>query len=381
MSPDLNPVTATFEGSCLLVDDRPENLTALEALLKDEPLKIYKARSGPEALELLLSHEFALALVDVQMPDMSGLELAELMRGTDRTKNIPIIFVTAGANQRDRLFKGYEAGAVDFLFKPLEPLIVRSKVRVFLELYRQNRLLKEREAALKKAVHTRDEFLSIASHELKTPLTSLSLQVQLLTRMAQKQAELPRDKIIKMLSVVTRQSNHLARLIDDLLDVSRIENGKLTIDFTAGVDLSEIVREAAARFEEQLLISKSELALDLAPDLLGKWDRNRIEQVVINLLSNACKYGNGTQITVRTFLAEESAVLEVTDHGLGIPEERIPFIFDRFERAVNDTAISGLGLGLYISKQIILAHQGNIAVESKLGAGSTFTVSIPLRAH
>ena len=378
-------MTASYQdksvGNCLLVDDRPENLTALGSLLKDEPVRIFKARSGAEALELLLQNEFALALVDVQMPEMNGFELAELMRGTERTKHIPIIFVTAGNHQRDRVFKGYEAGAVDFLFKPLEPLIVRSKVRVFLELDRQNRLLKEREAELEKAVRTRDEFLSIASHELKTPLTSLSLQTQLLTRAVKKGRidSLGAEKIDRMLGVVSRQTGHLTTLIDDLLDVARIANGKLTIE-PAEMDLVSLVREVVDRFQEQIANAKSRVELELPAGLSGNWDPHRVEQVLVNLVSNACKYGEGSLIRISARRQGDMVEFSVADKGMGIPPARLPHIFDRFERAVEDSKISGLGLGLYITKQIISAHGGTIQVESQPGDGATFTVRLPQRA-
>src|SRR5690606_2178752 len=181
---------------CLIVDDLKENILALKGILADEEVEIHSATSGLEALELLLKHEFALALIDVQMPGMDGFELAETMRSTERTKSIPIIFVTAASTDAQRIFRGYEAGAVDFMHKPLYPQIVVSKIRIFLELYRNKRQLerkleriKETEANLQEALRSRDEFLSIASHELKTPLTSLKMQIQLQEHLSQKRGE------------------------------------------------------------------------------------------------------------------------------------------------------------------------------------------------
>ncbi len=182
------------QGSKLLiVDDLPENLLALEALIKGEGREVFKASSADEALSLLLEHEFALALLDVQMPGMDGFALAELMRGTERTKNIPIVFVTAAGRELNYAFKGYESGAVDFLYKPLDNHAVRSKVNVFVDLYRQRKVLeqaraeqdallaelRETQVELQRAVKMRDDFMSIVSHELRTPLNGLMLDTQL----------------------------------------------------------------------------------------------------------------------------------------------------------------------------------------------------------
>ena len=182
-----------YRPKCLIVDDLKENLIALRSLLKDLNVEVLEASSGLEALEILLQHDVALSLVDVQMPEMDGFELAEIMRSTEKTKGIPIIFVTAAETDSRRVFQGYEAGAVDFLQKPLAPAIVKSKVCIFLELYIQKmklqdklKKIKETEAYLQKALKSRDEFLSICSHELKTPLTTLKMQIQITNRLKEK---------------------------------------------------------------------------------------------------------------------------------------------------------------------------------------------------
>src|ERR1700753_78523 len=178
---DMEPV------SFLLVDDLEENLLSLEALLRREDLVLLKARSGDQALELLLKHDVALALIDVQMPGLNGFELAELMRGNERTRRIPIIFLTAGSVDRQRRFRGYEAGAVDFIYKPIEPDILRSKADVFYELYRQRQQiaaqrdeLKASTEALKEADRRKDEFLATLAHELRNPLAPLRHGVDVL---------------------------------------------------------------------------------------------------------------------------------------------------------------------------------------------------------
>jgi PAS domain S-box-containing protein len=497
----------TMTPKCLLVDDLEENLVALEALLADEPVRTFRARSGTDALELLLEHDFAVSLIDVQMPDLNGFELAEIMRSTARTRTIPIIFITAGAYDPGRIFQGYEAGAVDFLIKPLDPQIVQSKVRVFLELFQQKRLLEEKlellrqanevqarlfessqdcimqidlqgkllsvsagglsaleipdvtpyigkpwsafwssgedeqlsaamdrarrggagklisfratlsskpkwwdiiitpvrdaqgkperllcvardvtelkraEGELEKALAVRDEFLSIASHELRTPLTPLKLQLDMLRRIAQSPgfAKIPQEKVTRMLATSDRQVTHLSNLIEDLLDISRIAAGKLPIS-PARTDLSEVVSDVLEQFEEQIDAARCSMVADIEPDLVGHWDRSRIEQIVVNLISNACKYASGSSITVQTRRVGDAAQLVVRDRGVGIPADKINRIFDRFERVDSSGSIAGLGLGLYITREIAAVHGGDIQVESIIGEGSTFTVQLPIAA-
>src|SRR5512142_1513647 len=215
----------------LLVDDRDENLLALEALLREEPAELLRAHSGREALELLLEHDVALALVDVQMPEMDGFELAELMRGTSRTREVPIIFITAGLHDDSRVFRGYESGAVDFLHKPLDARVLRSKVRVFLQLQRQRQLLTDQieevrraERALQESDRRKDEFLAVLSHELRNPLAPIRTSLFILRQ------AMPTDpRARRAVEVLERQSTHLERLVNDLLDVTRIARGKVQL--------------------------------------------------------------------------------------------------------------------------------------------------------
>ena len=241
-----------IQANLLIVDDLPENLLALEALIKREGRTVFKALSADEALSLLLQHEFALAILDVQMPGMNGFELAELMRSTERTKNIPIVFVSAAGRELNYAFKGYESGAVDFLHKPLDIHAVKSKVNVFVDLYRQRKAMKqqvealeqsrhEQEALLKQlqstqnelehAVRMRDDFMSVVSHEVRTPLNGLILETQLRKLHLTKGnvAAFTLDKLSAMVDRDERQIKSLIRLIEDMLDVSRIRTGKLSI--------------------------------------------------------------------------------------------------------------------------------------------------------
>lgn len=376
-----------FKPKCLIVDDLKENLIALKSLLKDENVQVIEANSGIEALDKLLEHEFALALVDVQMPNMDGFELAEIMRSTDRTRNIPIIFVTAAETDSRRVFQGYEAGAVDFLQKPLAPQIVISKVRIFLELFTQKVKLqqklmkiKETEAYLQKALRSRDEFLSICSHELKTPLTTLKMQIQITNRLREKKGEevaFSTENMNKFLHQADRSVDRIIHLVNDMLDISRVSTGRLSLNLEK-VHLEKLVLDMADRLSTFMEMSNCQVKIETDKDVIGLWDKFRLEQVITNLFTNAAKYAPDRPVDVTLVKKDHKAILKVRDYGDGISEENQKRIFERFVRAVTSPSVSGLGLGLYISKQIIELHHGSIEVESQIGRGTTFTVTLPL---
>ncbi len=362
----------------LIVDDRPENLISLDNLLKEDDVVIYKAQSGIEALELLLKHGFALALLDVQMPEMNGFELAELMRGKEKTKNIPIIFVTAGAIDAQHTFMGYDAGAVDFLYKPLDTRIVKSKVKVFKELEQQKLVIQDQLTQLSQALKWRDDFLSIASHELKTPITSMRLQTQLTERSLQKSEEkvLSPEKLEKYFATSNKQLDKLTRLIDDLLDTTRIRAGKLTVD-PVEVNFSQLINDILERYEDQLTEANCKVNAHIQKDVMVYCDPFRAEQVIVNLISNAIKYAHGKPVEISLRKDQGHATMTIKDSGPGIAPEKVGAIFERFKRGNKHEGISGLGLGLYIAKQVMDAHHGTITVKSTQGLGSAFTISFP----
>ncbi|WP_047528666.1 hybrid sensor histidine kinase/response regulator [Pseudomonas sp. 11/12A] len=391
---------SNFQAKLLIVDDLPENLLALEALIKREDRIVYKALCADEALSLLLQHEFAMAILDVQMPGMNGFELAELMRGTEKTKNIPIVFVSAAGRELNYAFKGYESGAVDFLHKPLDIHAVKSKVNVFVELFRQSKAMKqqvealeqsrrEQEALLKRlqstqleleqAVRMRDDFMSIVAHEVRTPLNGLILETQLrkMHLARDNAAAFTLDKMQAMVDRDERQIKSLIRLIEDMLDVSRIRTGKLSIRPTR-FDLSERVRNLLQNFAAQIEAAESSVTLVAEQPVVGQWDEFRIEQVISNLLTNALRYGAKSPITVKVYSERGEARVEVRDFGIGISEENQHRIFQQFERVTAKHAVAGLGLGLFISEQIVTAHGGTITVESRIGEGALFRVCLPL---
>ncbi len=369
----------------LVVDDVNENLVALNALLKSDNLNIHLAKSGSEALELMMQHDFGLALLDVQMPEMDGFELAELMRGSSKTKNIPIIFVTAASKHSAHIFKGYESGAVDFLIKPLSTHIVRSKVNVFLKLHLQKIELEEQveqlnhtKHELEVAVRVREEFMSIAGHELKTPLTTFKLQAQMHLRSLEKKgsALFTPEKLREMFNSDNIQIEKLTRIIDDMLDISRISSGKLSMRYE-NFDLCALIKDIVQSHQELFKTSGIPTKVDFACDsIIGNWDKFRIEQVITNLLTNAIRYGANKPVEIRVRTEQDRAFIIIEDKGIGIAEKDLKRIFQRFERATGSVD-RGLGLGLYIVTQIIEAHKGSIKVESSPGEGSVFTIELP----
>jgi len=394
----MTPMTIDPGIKLLIVDDLPENLLALEASIRDDGYSIHQASSGEEALALLLEHEFALAILDVQMPGMNGFELAELIRGMARTKHLPIVFVSAAGKELDYAFKGYENGAVDFLYKPLDAYAVKSKVQVFVDLYRQRTELRRQLVALeesrrrqqalvselqtaqielKRALQMRDEFMSMVVHELRTPLSVLAMEVRV--RQHQLAADnatfFATENLAKMFERDQRQVRSLTRLIDDMLDVSQIQHGKLSIR-RGKCDLTAMLKRVVAEVQGQRGDVPITLKSDCV-DLVGEWDEFRLEQVVVNLLTNALRYGGGKPIRVELNLLPGAAAIRVSDQGVGIAPEDRARVFEQFVRVGDRLRTPGLGLGLYITKQLVEAHGGTINVDSTLGEGSTFTVALP----
>ncbi len=230
------------------------------------------------------------------------------------------------------------------------------------------------------AVRARDDFLSVASHELRTPLTPLSIQLQrLVGTRTRPPANLTLERTREILQRADRHVQRLAALIDNLLDVSRVTSGRFTLDL-AEVDMCEIVRDVVARHTDDLSNAGSKIQLTLPPHAHGFWDRSRLDQVVTNLLTNAIKYGCGKDIEVKIAVKQGRTLVSVRDQGIGVPQDKQANIFERFERAVSTREYAGLGLGLFIARQILEAHGGTIHVSSDVGVGSCFVIDIPTSA-
>ncbi|HTW37874.1 MAG TPA: response regulator [Steroidobacteraceae bacterium] len=407
----------------LIVDDLPEKLLAYRSVLEDLDADILEAHSGTEALKLILNNDFAVILLDVNMPDIDGLETASLVRRYRRTERTPIIFITAYADEL-QTSRGYELGAVDYILSPVIPEMLRSKVRVFIELYsahaelaqshqaleqrvaertrelsasnerlqaeitERRRVEAEREAALAREQFLRaeaeelsrlkDEFLATMSHELRTPLNAIFGWITLLrTRRLDAATE------ERALETIERNSRAQKRLIEDLLDVSRIVTGKVTLEL-AMIEPRRIIEVSV----ETMLPAAQAKGIELLTDLdehvgLLRGDSARLQQIVCNLLSNAIKFTPiGGRVEVLLTRSDDRADITVRDSGQGIKSEFLPYVFDRFRQ--EDGSISrrhgGLGLGLAIVRHLTELHGGTVAAFSEgEGCGATFTVRVPIR--
>ena len=365
----------------LIVDDTPENLISLKKVLERHNFEVDTASSGEEAVKKVLKNAYVLIILDVQMPGMDGFEVAEAISGYSKAKETAIIFLSAANTELNFITKGYSSGGLDYITKPVDMNILLLKVKTFYRIYEQSRKLIEIQEALleeiefrKRAERKKDEFISIASHELKTPLTSVKGYVQLLERSIDK-GDISTVK--KHLQKAQLQLDKLNDLIADLLDISKIESGKLKFNkkfFNLNTLLDSII-EIIHQSNPEFKIIKTGV---IEPEIFA--DEMRIEQVIVNFLTNAIKYSPGTaEVHINTILKGERLVVSVRDFGIGIHPEQQKSVFDKFFR-VEETAIhfQGLGIGLYISAEIIRRHEGTVGVNSVFGEGSEFYFDIPL---
>ncbi|CUI07345.1 hybrid sensor histidine kinase/response regulator [Massilia antarctica] len=377
----------------LIVDDLPENLLALSKIIEQEDRIVYQANSGEAALSLLLEHDFALAILDVMMPGMDGIELAELMRGTERTRNVPIVFVSAAGRELNYAFKGYETGAVDFLYKPLDIAAVKSKVNVFVALCQQRnevkrqvaeleesrRELRATQVELERSLKMRDDFMSMVAHELRTPLNTLFLETQLRGMQLDKgnMAAFSEENMRKMVARDGRQIQSMIRLINDMVDVSRIRSGKLSIR-PAETELSALLSRIVSDLAQRTEAAGGTIELHAPAPVAGVWDEFRVEQIIINLLTNALRYGGSKPVKISLDARDGYAIIVVRDQGVGIAPEDQLRIFAPFERAGTKDVREGLGLGLYIARQLAESHDGTLDVDSAPNQGAAFRLTLPL---
>lgn len=367
----------------LIVDDLAENRLALRSLLSGLKARILEANSGEHALDVLLRNEVALVLLDVQMPGMDGFELADIMRGSERTRGVPIVFVTAGAPDSSWEFRGYDAGAVDFLFKPLDPRIVLSKVNVLLAFSQQKRALEDQartaEAARKHTEYLnskleaetvlRDRFVAALSHDLRTPITAARLGAQMI--------EYQKDKALYYSQKIVNNLDRADRMITDLLDVSRLEAGKPVPLLFEPMDLEAFLHRLG---DELKGMYGARIHVESETGLKGVWSEEPLRRLLENLVSNAVKYGHhSAPIQIKASKSKQGARLMVNNKGNPIPQLELNKLFDRFHRtpAAEGGGKRGWGIGLAICQGIVSALGGQIQVNSNQEDGTTFTIDLP----
>ncbi|HEX2547230.1 MAG TPA: response regulator [Ramlibacter sp.] len=400
----------------LIVDDEPKNLAVLESVLEDPTYRLVRATSGQDALLALMADEFAVLVLDVQMPGMTGFELAQLVKERKKTARIPIIFLTAYYNDDQHILEGYGSGAVDYLHKPVNAPVLRSKVAVFAELHRKNReveranrmllaevserrraearladlnasldeRVRERtkeleasEAKLREANQRKDEFLATLAHELRNPLAPVRNAIHFLKLRG------PATQDVQWASdVIDRQVHALGHLIEDLMDISRINQGRIELRREI-VALDEVLADAVETIQPQIDGAGHKLSIMQPPvKLQVDADRARLAQAFMNLLSNAAKYTDpGGRIEVRVVAEGGQALISIRDDGIGISPQRLEQVFEMFsqEEPALKRSRGGLGIGLALTRRLVQMHNGIVTAASEgPGKGSQFHVRLPL---
>ncbi|NYH24866.1 hybrid sensor histidine kinase/response regulator [Paraburkholderia bryophila] len=354
----------------LIVDDIVHNITALEALLARPDVNVLVADSGTAALDLLLKHEVALAILDVNMPGMNGFELAALMRGSPRTSHVPIIFLTATAQDASRTFRGYEAGAVDFLYKPFDPRILQSKVDVFVQLEQQKRQLAAQLVTTRQMLEANEMLMAVLSHDLRTPLGAVLASAEYLMRTAAD------EQSITVATRVKNSSLRMARMVDQLLNLARLQGGRLPLQ-PRSIELATLCRSVIDEFASRE--NGKRIVFASSGNTSGAWDTDLVWQAVSNLVSNALHHGAaGGDISVEVDgEAVDSVRLKVANRGT-IPTEVFPHLFKAFGPNTSGArSREGLGLGLHIVQEIARMHGGNVSVNSDEAMGTVFTIELP----
>lgn len=391
----------------LLVDDREDNLFSIQTILEKDGYIFRKANSGKEALKALLKEvDFTLILMDVEMPDINGFETASLIYERDKLRHIPIIFITANSYSEEYVFRGYQTGAVDYIYKPINSDLLRAKVSVFVELYKKNHLLmaheqklqeinlvleervkerteeiihKNREledanGSLKRVNNDLDNFVYTASHDLKAPVSNIegllyALKDSLIV------GEPVGEEALMILDMIENSVSKFKGTIADLSEISKIQ--KNFDDEVSIIDCKEILDDILISIRESIQSSNAEIKINVdgCPEI--KFSKKNFKSILYNLITNAIKYreeGRIPEIFVETKVTDDWVILTVKDNGLGIQEKDFNKVFSMFKRV--HTHVEGSGVGLYIVKRIVDNSGGKVEVESKVGEGSTFRVYI-----
>lgn len=394
----------------LVVDDREDNLFSIETILEKDNYTIVKANSGKQALKILLKeHDFSLILMDVQMPDMNGLETATLIYERDIFKSIPIIFITAHSNDEEYLFKGYRMGGVDYIYKPINPELLRAKVGVFVELYRKNQQLLNHERkllaannSLQKEIEERrlseekvrllneqlvqnnehlkavneelDRFAYVASHDLQEPLRKIMVFSDRI--LSKKDAPEVTEKYLQKIS---NSSERMQSLINNLLQYSRHSVNASDFEKT---DLNEIIKDIISDADHQIDKAEATVTYSGLPVVMAV--PALIRQVFSNLINNALKFrreGVKPEINITSELRNERSakmhLITIADNGIGFSAEYADDIFKPFKRLHSVQEYEGTGIGLSICRKIVEKHGGKITAQSTPGKGSSFFIELP----
>ncbi len=366
----LQPVDET-RPSILIVDDRRENLVATEKALKHLDAVIFKASSGNEALSLMLRHRFAVVLLDVQMPEMNGFETAMLMQEHESMQSVPIIFVTAISREEKYATQAAEIGAVDYIFKPINPDILRSKVKVYLDRYVQREQILKLNGTLSRSNADLEQFAYVASHDLQEPLRMVATYTELLS---EHYKDVQDEKAEKYINYALDGAKRMQQLIKDLLAYARVDSqGKMP-----GPIMSEtVVKNVLGSLKMAIEESQAEIVCDKLPSVRA--DIVQLAQVFQNLIGNALKFHDKEppRIHIGAERAEDKWIFRVEDNGVGIDTQYAEVVFQMFQRLHERGRYDGSGIGLAIAKKIVERHGGRIWFESELGKGSTFYFTMP----
>ncbi|TGK02058.1 hybrid sensor histidine kinase/response regulator [Leptospira selangorensis] len=363
----------------LIVDDRPENLVALETVLKDLDVELIRALSGNEALKATLHNDFALALLDIQMPEMDGYELASILREEEKTARLPFIFISAVYTDNLNVFKGYERGAFSFITKPFEPQILRNKVKFFVDKHLQeislhilNEDLKKKNDELENANKELDAFCYSVSHDLRGPLRAIEGFAKILHEDHIKDLN---EDAKHLLDVIVGSTQKMDQLIDSLLLLSR--TGKKEITKTI-VNISELVQHTLYELQSHAQNGKTKILVGELSPALG--DVSLLSQVFVNLISNAIKYSSKKEEPIVEIGCNQSNgenVYFVKDNGAGFNMKYQNRLFGVFQRLHDNRDFEGIGIGLAIVHRIITRHGGKVWAEGEVGKGATFYITLP----
>lgn len=359
----------------LIVDDIEENLISLEAMLNFDDIEIHKANSGDAALKMLLKNKYALIISDVSMPGMDGFELLEFIRMDPNNATAPVILATAFNKEEKFVYKGYEEGAVDYLIKPLDNNVTRSKVRVFVDLHIQKMQLQLQKKNLEELVEQKNRFMGMMAHDIRGPLGILITYSDII----RSKTNMDEERLAKMTNIMFDTGNQLLTVLEDILDLSSLQSNNIELNLSQ-VNISDFV---ANNIEFNSIISqKKNIQIQFAPLLKPAnifIDESKITQVLNNLISNGIKYSkSNTQLFVSIEDSLTHITIHVRDEGQGIEESEIANLFNAY-KITSTKSTSGeksTGLGLFIVESIVNAHEGEVGVKSKIGRGSKFSFSI-----